>query len=591
MYDSNKQACCTIKDFLALEQPEQSWSGLSNKFLGMLFGRMDADGDGQLTRDEFIRQADVLRDYIESLGGIGQELIDEIVDSDGSLRSAGAMSNNSAAVMASQSLSRVALLSSTGVAAVKPSAKGFPVSFGHESWELVVNIMRGIQRALDAELATRAVALAALAANRDASAGLSSSLEGLRSELRQEPLSDGAFTRTVEFTLSGTGLSGGGSGGTGGSGSGSAVGGIGAGGGGGGGGGSGAAGGSEQWYFQDYAPEVFARLREHFHVDHESYRYALGSDRLLGNLLLGKLSTLATVGSSGRSGSCFFMSHDGKFFVKTLPAEEDALFRRILKSYYTHMIENPNSLLTRFYGLHRLRKGNGKELCLVVMANLFSNPELTMHEIYDLKGSTVNRDVSVDKNELSLIARKDNNFSRIIRIGSLLKAQMLEQIENDCRFLESFGICDYSLLVGFHFNPPPITPAELDDPELGRETSIFRSYRCGMACMPDDTTSAAQKLTASGGITNSGAGGAVVRRTQQQQQQQQQQTVLLDPLTDTPPQELYFIGVIDVLTCYDIKKKTEHHLKAFIYNKKDISAVPPDDYRIRFLKYVTGILS
>jgi 1-phosphatidylinositol-4-phosphate 5-kinase len=348
-------------------------------------------------------------------------------------------------------------------------------------------------------------------------------------ELRE--LSDSAFTRTIDFALpSGTDL----------------------------------------WHFQDFAPEVFANIRAHFNVDPLAYRYALGSDRIIGNLLLGNLTALATVGSSGRSGSCFFMTQDGKYFVKTLPIEEEALFRRILRSYYNHVVSNPNTLLTRFYGLHRIRKGNNRDLCLVVMANLFGNPELKMHEIYDLKGSTVNRDVSVDKDDLSVIARKDNNFSRTIRMGSLLKAKLLEQLELDCRFLEAFGICDYSLLVGFHFAPPPITATELADRDLNNEMSIFRQYRCGISCTTDEHAVASATVNAPISTPLVHAG---------------------DASGSDAAREIYFIGVIDILTCYDIKKKTEHHLKSFIYNRKEISAVPPDDYRMRFLKYVTSIVS
>lgn len=48
------------------------------------------------------------------------------------------------------------------------------------------------------------------------------------------------------------------------------------------------------------------------------------------------------------------------------------------------MKANPNTLISRFYGLHSIRKGSGKEITFVVMANVFHS-ELKVHEQYDLK--------------------------------------------------------------------------------------------------------------------------------------------------------------------------------------------------------------
>ena len=83
------------------------------------------------------------------------------------------------------------------------------------------------------------------------------------------------------------------------------------------------------------------------------------------------------------------------------------------------------------------------------MENLFDSP-LPVQEQYDLKGSTVGRHVELEGPDPE-IALKDNDFKRRINLGTKMKAQMLEQIENDTKFLEKQGICDYSFLVGYHF--------------------------------------------------------------------------------------------------------------------------------------------
>src|ERR1700689_3240282 len=111
------------------------------------------------------------------------------------------------------------------------------------------------------------------------------------------------------------------------------------------------------------------------------------------------------------------------------------------------MISNPNTLLTRFFGLHSMKKGSEKEIHVTVMKNIFDST-LKIQEQYDLKGSTVDRHVESDDPEVAL---KDLDFKRRIRLGPKMKAKFLEQVENDTKFLERLGICDYSLLVGYHF--------------------------------------------------------------------------------------------------------------------------------------------
>lgn len=48
------------------------------------------------------------------------------------------------------------------------------------------------------------------------------------------------------------------------------------------------------------------------------------------------------------------------------------------------MKANPNTLMSRFFGLHSIKKGGGKEITFVVMGNVFHS-ELKVHEQYDLK--------------------------------------------------------------------------------------------------------------------------------------------------------------------------------------------------------------
>eukprot|EP00659_Diplonema_papillatum_P005074 gene5074-7799_t len=146
--------------------------------------------------------------------------------------------------------------------------------------------------------------------------------------------------------------------------------------------------------FTDYAPQIFKLLRQRYGIDKTRYLRSLGIDIMVFNLVFGSLFTLKQMSSSGQSGSIFFVSHDERFIVKSLPRNEAETLRRILPDYFTHMMSNPDSLITRFCGLYAVQL-HGKTITLVVMTHAFTpTPGKKIRQTYDLKGSTVNRLVS-----------------------------------------------------------------------------------------------------------------------------------------------------------------------------------------------------
>lgn len=106
--------------------------------------------------------------------------------------------------------------------------------------------------------------------------------------------------------------------------------------------------------------------------------------------------TLTELCSTGKSGSFFYYTTDGKFMLKTIRKDEFKLMKSILKSYYDHLtIENPDSLISRIYGLHKVifyRKKNKmqKKIYFCIMNNIFCTP-LKIDSRYDLKGSLQGR--------------------------------------------------------------------------------------------------------------------------------------------------------------------------------------------------------
>jgi 1-phosphatidylinositol-4-phosphate 5-kinase len=194
--------------------------------------------------------------------------------------------------------------------------------------------------------------------------------------------------------------------------------------------------------FKDYAPWVFRRLRTTFKLDPADYLVSLTSKYILSEL-----------GSPGKSGSFFYFSRDYKYIIKTIHHAEHKFLRKILKDYYNHVQENPNTLLSQFYGLHRVKIPYGRKIHFVVMNNLFP-PHRDIHRTFDLKGSTIGRDFKEEN--LATNARptlKDLNWLRRdqrLELGPTKKDMFIEQMKRDVKLMQRLHIMDYSLLVGIH---------------------------------------------------------------------------------------------------------------------------------------------
>ena len=62
---------------------------------------------------------------------------------------------------------------------------------------------------------------------------------------------------------------------------------------------------------------------------------------------MGRVSSLTELCSSGKSGSFFYYSEDGKYMLKTVSEKEFEFLKRILKDYYHHVMNNNNTLMTK----------------------------------------------------------------------------------------------------------------------------------------------------------------------------------------------------------------------------------------------------
>lgn len=169
---------------------------------------------------------------------------------------------------------------------------------------------------------------------------------------------------------------------------------------------------------------------------------------------------------AGRSGSFFFFSHDKKFIIKTMTAEELKLFLRILPQLSDHHKSVPKSLLAKILGVFTVKMSNMDAVHIMLMENTLrlKNPD-RLNYIFDLKGSRVDRKVKGSTTPSTTL--KDINFLMAARENPGFTAQtsinervLRTAICKDVEFLRSQGLMDYSLLLGIETLDK--NPANLD---------------------------------------------------------------------------------------------------------------------------------
>lgn len=356
------------------------------------------------------------------------------------------------------------------------------------------------------------------------------------------------------------------------------------------------------FHFKDYSPWVFRHLRELFKLDPADYLMSLTSKYIVSEL-----------GSPGKSGSFFYYSRDYRFIIKTIRHSEHKLLRRILRRYYEHVKTNPNTLISQFYGLHRVSLPFGRKIHFVVMNNVF--PALyEIHERYDLKGSVLGREYTKGDHK-PIVVYKDldwlRNHRRIV-LGPEKREQIIKQLEKDVAFLKSVNVMDYSLLIGIH--------------DMSRGNSALKSLFNLDQFGPVDKKNGKNKgdNTKSPNLVKSKVGSdlstnvdANMSETQREFSELQTQLQKATPeklkefdfadeyrsafyfyrdhggfqSTDVNNENLdviYYVGVIDFLTGYTFRKSIETFCKSLIHDRKDLSAVPSSEYGDRFMKFLRG---
>ncbi|EDO06697.1 Phosphatidylinositol-4-phosphate 5-Kinase family protein [Babesia bovis T2Bo] len=291
---------------------------------------------------------------------------------------------------------------------------------------------------------------------------------------------------------------------------------------------------SNRVVFTEHAPLVFKRLRALMNLSEEEYIHSVGPEHLVGNMVLGNLSTLSELLSEGRSGALFYFTDNGKLVLKTVTRTCAEFVLQWLPHYYQHLKENPNSLITRFAGLFSMTqyKGKPETTYFIIMNNVFYS-SAAIHRRYDLKGSWVGRSVPAQERKDHTVAMKDLDMldlEEYIELGSERSSAFFDVLQRDVAFLSDSMLMDYSLLLGIHYRS--ISHDEVDwnkDPDHSQVSCIMGKRR----------------------------------------------------------DKLYFVGIIDVLTKWDLRKRAESAWRKLqTMNNQGVSCVPPLQYGERLLAFI-----
>ncbi|XP_044265577.1 phosphatidylinositol 4-phosphate 5-kinase type-1 alpha isoform X12 [Tribolium madens] len=345
-----------------------------------------------------------------------------------------------------------------------------------------------------------------------------------------------------------------------------------------------------EFKFKTYAPIAFRYFRDLFGIQPDDFLMSMCD------------SPLRELSNPGASGSIFYLTSDDEFIVKTVQHKEGEFLQKLLPGYYMNLNQNPRTLLPKFFGLY-CYQCNSKNVRLAIMNNLLPS-SVVMHQKYDLKGSTYKRKASKAESQKRSPTYKDLDFMEHHPEGILMEADtynaLIKTIHRDCRVLESFKIMDYSLLLTIH---------NLDQAQ--REKQEQRS-RNNLEEVPEEGTLS----DASGAMIHNERerekddriGAAALNRSRSINRQRlvahstamesiQAESEPIDEDEDVPPggiparnakgeRLLLFIGIIDILQSYRLKKKLEHTWKSMIHDGDTVSVHRPSFYAQRFQKFM-----
>ena len=177
------------------------------------------------------------------------------------------------------------------------------------------------------------------------------------------------------------------------------------------------------------------------------------------------LQNLATIeahagNKGGRSTAFLYFTSNRRLLIKTLKLSELIYLKGNLEVIYRYCVgkEGENTLIARLMGMYTVYF----QMCRAIHVAVFENvlpASSSLTSIFDLKGSTVNRQTLPNSFPLSDISQlppgsvyKEIDLRRtgkVITVSNEVYERVLEQVRKDSEMLCGLKSMDYSLLLGF----------------------------------------------------------------------------------------------------------------------------------------------
>uniref|UniRef100_A0A673BF52 Phosphatidylinositol 5-phosphate 4-kinase type-2 gamma n=1 Tax=Sphaeramia orbicularis TaxID=375764 RepID=A0A673BF52_9TELE len=302
-----------------------------------------------------------------------------------------------------------------------------------------------------------------------------------------------------------------------------------------------------QFKFKEYCPQVFRNLRESFGIEDQDYQVSLTRSPPFKD-------------EEGQCEGLLFTSYDRTLVVKEISSEEVEEMHNILSEYHQHIVTcHGSTLLPQFLAMYRVTV-ESEDTYLLVMRNVFSH-RLHVHWKYDLKDMYFN----------------SCYISRKLYVSDEEKEKIMDKLNRDIEFLVRMRIMDYSLLLGIH----DVERAEREEEEERWSRPMRRKRRMKTAWL---LLQSLLHLRGSLATLKSFKPRVLGSLTY----------VDMYAIQSAPQREVYFMGLIDVLTQYDTKTKAAHAAKAVKHGVRDgyrNLTVHPEQYAKRFREFLTKIFA
>ena len=334
----------------------------------------------------------------------------------------------------------------------------------------------------------------------------------------------------------------------------------------------------------EFAPSLFKYLR---HLDGIS-------EDIIVKSMLPMNNKIGITETEGRGGSFFVNSDDNEFILKTITVEEMEILRKLLlNKMVKYFHENNDSIISRIYGVYKISIHSGlfkeDQIYFILMKNVIGSFADNVICKYDLKGSKLDRKVKYENVDTKVM--KDINFNEAEQVFLLSKnnAQKLIDIATkDANFFCSSGIMDYSLLVAkISLNNEEVQFLFGKDHRKRTEREFLK-----MAGRERQTLSANDLIGINkNNVTIDDESDRKISFSNLRFADSKIESLKKYFFPSLQGDVLYILSIIDFFQLYNLQKTLETKYKKWTkrVSVRNISSVPPEEYRDRFINFIKNI--